>query len=100
MTTIDRAAVAPLRVLIVDDSSLVRMYYRAALEKAGFEVEQARGPLQGMKGAQQPVHLGVARAVALDCDQRVGRLRDQVARFGDELFAERAHRDAPVNTAT
>jgi hypothetical protein len=32
--TIDRAVVPALRVLIVDDSSLVRMYYRDALEKA------------------------------------------------------------------
>lgn len=29
------------RILVVDDSSLVRLYYRAALEKAGFEVEHA-----------------------------------------------------------
>jgi two-component system chemotaxis response regulator CheY len=29
------------RVLIVDDSSLVRLYYRGVLEKSGFEVEQA-----------------------------------------------------------
>jgi len=28
-------------VLIVDDSSLVRLYYHGALEKAGFAVEQA-----------------------------------------------------------
>ena len=63
-------------------------------------VEQARGPLQGMKGAQQPVRLGVADAIALDPDQGVGRLRDQVARFGNELFAERAHRGAPASTAT
>jgi hypothetical protein len=64
------------------------------------QVEQARGPLQGMKGAQQLVHPGVAHAIALDPDQGVGRLRDQVARFGDELFAERAHRGTPVSTAT
>jgi two-component system, chemotaxis family, chemotaxis protein CheY len=30
-----------MRILIVDDSSLVRLYYRDALEKSGFEVEQA-----------------------------------------------------------
>lgn len=29
------------RILIVDDSSLVRLYYHGALEKAGFAVEQA-----------------------------------------------------------
>lgn len=29
------------RILVVDDSSLVRLYYHGALEKAGFAVEQA-----------------------------------------------------------
>jgi two-component system, chemotaxis family, chemotaxis protein CheY len=29
------------RILIVDDSSLVRLYYLKALERAGFEIEQA-----------------------------------------------------------
>jgi two-component system chemotaxis response regulator CheY len=29
------------RVLVVDDSSLVRLYYRSTLERAGFEIEQA-----------------------------------------------------------
>jgi two-component system chemotaxis response regulator CheY len=29
------------RILIVDDSSLVRLYYHGALEKVGFAVEQA-----------------------------------------------------------
>lgn len=28
-------------ILVVDDSSLVRLYYQGALENAGFEVEQA-----------------------------------------------------------
>jgi two-component system chemotaxis response regulator CheY len=49
--TIDRAVVPAPRVLIVDDSSLVRMYYRAALEKAGFEVEQAMNGLEAMEKA-------------------------------------------------
>jgi two-component system chemotaxis response regulator CheY len=49
--TIDRAVVPALRVLIVDDSSLVRMYYRDALEKAGFEVEQAMNGLEAMEKA-------------------------------------------------
>jgi two-component system chemotaxis response regulator CheY len=49
--TIDRAIVPALRVLIVDDSSLVRMYYRDALEKAGFEVEQAMNGLEAMEKA-------------------------------------------------
>ena len=29
------------RILVVDDSSLVRLYYRDALEPAGFEIDQA-----------------------------------------------------------
>jgi two-component system, chemotaxis family, chemotaxis protein CheY len=39
----------PARVLIVDDSSLVRLYYRAALEQVGFEVEQAINGLEAME---------------------------------------------------
>jgi two-component system, chemotaxis family, chemotaxis protein CheY len=34
------------RILVVDDSSLVRLYYVGALEKAGFEVEQAINGLE------------------------------------------------------
>jgi two-component system chemotaxis response regulator CheY len=37
------------RVLVVDDSSLVRLYYRAALEKAGFTVEQAINGIEAME---------------------------------------------------
>ena len=33
-------------ILVVDDSSLVRLYYVGALEKAGFEVEQAINGLE------------------------------------------------------
>jgi two-component system chemotaxis response regulator CheY len=42
-------AAATARILVVDDSSLVRLYYRAALEKAGFEVEQAINGIEGME---------------------------------------------------
>jgi two-component system, chemotaxis family, chemotaxis protein CheY len=38
-----------VRVLVVDDSSLVRLYYRSALEKAGFEVEQAINGIEAME---------------------------------------------------
>jgi two-component system, chemotaxis family, chemotaxis protein CheY len=31
-----------IRILIVDDSSLVRLYYRNILERAGFEVERVQ----------------------------------------------------------
>jgi two-component system chemotaxis response regulator CheY len=37
------------RVLVVDDSSLVRLYYRSALEKAGFLVEQAINGIEAME---------------------------------------------------
>ena len=42
---------APLRILIVDDSSLIRLYYRDALEKAGFDVEQAINGIEAMEKA-------------------------------------------------
>ena len=38
-----------IRILIVDDSSLVRVYYRRALEAAGFEVEQAINGIEAME---------------------------------------------------
>jgi two-component system, chemotaxis family, chemotaxis protein CheY len=37
------------RILVVDDSSLVRLYYRDTLEKAGFQVEQAINGLEAME---------------------------------------------------
>jgi two-component system chemotaxis response regulator CheY len=37
------------RILVVDDSSLVRLYYRSTLEKAGFEVEQAINGIEAME---------------------------------------------------
>ena len=37
------------RVLVVDDSSLVRLYYRSALEQAGFAVEQAINGIEAME---------------------------------------------------
>jgi two-component system chemotaxis response regulator CheY len=37
------------RVLVVDDSSLVRLYYRSALENAGFAVEQAINGIEAME---------------------------------------------------
>ena len=50
MAEIDQAATAPpMRILIVDDSSLVRLYYRDALGRAGFEVEQAINGIEAME---------------------------------------------------
>jgi two-component system, chemotaxis family, chemotaxis protein CheY len=40
---------AKARVLVVDDSSLVRLYYRSALEEAGFSVEQAINGIEAME---------------------------------------------------
>ena len=48
MTLPDRAP-ARGRVLVVDDSSLVRLYCRTSLEKAGFEVDQAINGLEAME---------------------------------------------------
>ena len=45
----DVADDARKRVLIVDDASLVRLYYRAALEGAGFEVTEALNGLEGLE---------------------------------------------------
>lgn len=42
-------AFPPRRILVVDDSSLVRLYYRKALEQAGFEVEQALNGLEALE---------------------------------------------------
>ena len=50
MTVLDPTASAR-RILVVDDSSLVRLYYRSALEKAGFKVEQAINGMEAMEKA-------------------------------------------------
>jgi two-component system chemotaxis response regulator CheY len=50
MTRIETASTAPrMRILVVDDSSLVRLYYRDALEKAAYEVEQAINGIEAME---------------------------------------------------
>jgi two-component system chemotaxis response regulator CheY len=47
---IEKAPISPrLRVLVVDDSSLARLYYRNILAKAGFEVEQAINGIEAME---------------------------------------------------
>ncbi|HEY8571686.1 response regulator [Phenylobacterium sp.] len=40
---------AKTRVLVIDDASLVRMYYRDALERAGYEVEEALNGLEALE---------------------------------------------------
>jgi two-component system, chemotaxis family, chemotaxis protein CheY len=55
---VDVGASSKARVLVVDDSSLVRLYYRSALEQAGFEVEQAINGIEAMERAlSQPFDL-------------------------------------------
>ena len=59
MTDVERAA-APSRrrILVVDDSALVRLYYRDTLERAGFAVEQAINGIEAMeKVLAQPFDL-------------------------------------------
>jgi two-component system chemotaxis response regulator CheY len=38
-----------LRVLIVDDAALVRLFYRRILEPAGYEIEEALNGLEGVE---------------------------------------------------
>ena len=40
---------AALRILIVDDANLVRRYYRDALERAGFAVEEAFNGVEALE---------------------------------------------------
>jgi two-component system, chemotaxis family, chemotaxis protein CheY len=50
MTDTEHAHEARLmRILVVDDSSLVRLYYRNALEAAGFDVDQAINGIEAME---------------------------------------------------
>ena len=39
----------PRTILIVDDASLVRLYYRSALEEAGFQVHEALNGLEALE---------------------------------------------------
>jgi two-component system chemotaxis response regulator CheY len=39
----------PKTVLVIDDASLVRLYYRSALEAAGFHVEEALNGLEALE---------------------------------------------------
>jgi two-component system, chemotaxis family, chemotaxis protein CheY len=49
MTEIETVPTPRARILVVDDSSLVRLYYRDALEKGGFEVEHAINGIEAME---------------------------------------------------
>src|SRR4051794_13721536 len=39
----------PLRVLVVDDGTLIRLYYREVLEAAGFEVGEAINGIEALE---------------------------------------------------
>jgi two-component system chemotaxis response regulator CheY len=41
------------RVLVIDDASLVRMYYRSALERAGYAVDEALNGLEALEKLHQ-----------------------------------------------
>ncbi len=43
------AEVRKKRVLVIDDAALVRLYYRDALEGAGFEVDEALNGLEALE---------------------------------------------------
>ena len=49
MNRIEHVAASVPRVLVVDDSSLVRLYYRDVLEKSGYDVDQAMNGLEAME---------------------------------------------------
>lgn len=51
MARTEKTPAARLRILVVDDSSLVRLYYRDVLERAGFEVQQAGNGIEAMEKA-------------------------------------------------
>jgi two-component system chemotaxis response regulator CheY len=40
---------APKRVLVIDDATLVRLYYRTALERAGFDVAEAFNGMEALE---------------------------------------------------
>jgi two-component system chemotaxis response regulator CheY len=44
-----RPEIGKRRVLVIDDASLVRLYYRDALEAAGFEVDEALNGLEALE---------------------------------------------------
>ena len=91
------------RVLIVDDSSLVRLYYRETLEGAGFEVEQA---INGIEAMEKVLAEPFARLRATGLDDHVPTMCDfwktvlfRAGRYrGSALQAHRdIHRRAPLS---
>jgi two-component system chemotaxis response regulator CheY len=44
---------APVRILIVDDANVIRLYYRHLLESSGFETAEAINGIEGLEKAFQ-----------------------------------------------
>lgn len=73
------------RVMVVDDASLVRLYYRQALESAGFTVSEALNGLEALeKLLTEPVDLIVVdvNMPQLDGLSFIRRLRDKPLPLG------------------
>ena len=70
----------PIHVLVVDDSSLVRMYCRGVLEKAGFEVDENfnADPQSGYRRGKRQITLssGTKFEESARQDLRAGRMVD------------------------
>jgi two-component system, chemotaxis family, chemotaxis protein CheY len=56
------AEVVARRVLVIDDASLVRMFYRDALERAGYVVDEALNGLEAL----EKLHLAPADLLIVD----------------------------------
>ena len=72
-------------ILVVDDASLVRLYYRTTLEAAGFRVEEAMNGLEALeKLLTFPVHLLI---VDINMPQMDGLTFLQAVRQKDRALA-------------
>jgi len=47
------APASPLQVLVVDDATVIRLYYRQILEAAGYRVDEAINGVEGLEKAVQ-----------------------------------------------
>ncbi len=55
---VDNSAAGQTHILIVDDATVVRLYYRQILEAAGYQVQEAINGVEGLeKAAQHPFDL-------------------------------------------
>jgi two-component system, chemotaxis family, chemotaxis protein CheY len=72
-------------ILVIDDASLVRLYYRTTLEEAGFKVEEAMNGLEALeKLLTFPVHLMI---VDINMPQMDGLTFLQAVRLRDRALA-------------